>query len=223
MKKVMTIIISVLIVILSGIAGTIGYLLKLTHATWGTTDREADVNLPGDEIVVEPKMASTRAICINATPEEIFPWLLQMGHGRGGFYSYTSLENLVGIGIQNADQIMPEFQKLKVGDTIRLTRANFPSYTVDDIQKNKALILRTNNPAGDETTIGSWVFYLRPITSKQTRLIIRSRLDHQPSFLNTLIWHVVTEPLHFAMEQRMLSGIKERAERGMPLEKAMAV
>lgn len=89
-------------------------LIQPWHVRWGASDAEVMMTLPGDEFLPEPKLLSTRAITINASAAEIWPWLLQLGQGRGGMYSYTWLENLFGANMHNADTILPEFQNLKV-------------------------------------------------------------------------------------------------------------
>ena len=80
--------------------------------TWGTVPSEQSAVLPGDELLVAPAMTTTRAITIDAPPEAVWPWLAQMGQGRGGFYSYDWLENVFGLGIHNADRIEPDWQEL---------------------------------------------------------------------------------------------------------------
>jgi hypothetical protein len=77
-------------------------------------------SLPGDELVEHPNVEATHAITINAPVEEVWPWLVQLGQDKGGFYSHSRLENLVGCRLRNADRIVPEFQHLSVGDAVRL-------------------------------------------------------------------------------------------------------
>jgi hypothetical protein len=150
---------------------------------------------------------STRAISIQATAAEIWPWLVQMGQGRGGLYSYVKLENLANCGMHNADRIIPEYQHLEVGDKIRLSQdENVPYFSVTGIEAGRAIILGGDNPPT------SWSFILDPIDENSTRLIIRYRQDFEPTFGNVLGWRVLTEPIHFNMERKMLQGIKERVE-----------
>ena len=91
------------------------------HRTWGADDREAHEPLPGDELVPEAELQTTRAITIAASPAEVWPWLVQMGQGRGGLYTYEWIENALGAQIHNLDRIDPALQALRVGDRIRLT------------------------------------------------------------------------------------------------------
>src|SRR5687767_14759302 len=105
-----------------GIALAAAYfgVLRPWFLRWGATGAEITATLPGDDIVPTPRCRSTRAIDIAATPEDVWPWLAQMGQGRGGLYSYERLENLVGCDIHNADEVIPELQNIAIGDRIRL-------------------------------------------------------------------------------------------------------
>lgn len=177
--------------------------------------------LPGDELVATPKMVDTRAITIHASAAEVWPWVVQIGQGRGGFYSYDWLENLLGLNIHSADRIIPEFQDLKVGDVVPLEPGG-TGPPVAAIEPNRVLVLggRVDSQAGkayavskpDDYFYSTWVFYLDPIDEKTTRLIVRFRLDWKPSLKNTLAYRFVLEPVHFVMERKMLLGIKQRAE-----------
>jgi len=175
------------------------------HLSWGATDEELQESLPGDELAPHPKLKATHAITINAPVGEVWPWLVQMGQNRGGFYSYTWLENLVGCQMRNADEIVPEWQELKVGDNVWL-HPKAPPTEVVAVEPGRAIVLK-----------GWGAFILEPIDEKTTRLIIRSQGNYDPDLknavLNFLLWRVVFEPVHFIMERKMLLGIKERAEK----------
>jgi hypothetical protein len=130
-----------------------------------------------------------------------------MGQGRGGLYSYEILENLANCDMHNADHIMPEHQNLQVGDKVRLSQdGNVPAFVVSAIDPGLAIILGGDDPP---TT---WSFILEPIDERATRLIIRYRQDFEPTAGNIIGWRVITEPIHFNMERKMLQGIKLRAE-----------
>ena len=138
---------------------------------------------------------------------------MQIGQGRGGFYSYDTLENLIGCDIHNADRILPEFQQLAVGDKVRLGKEGFPYYTVAAIEPKKYLLLRGGDLEEEMSSVEDyWLFYLDEVDAHTTRLIARNRRDYRPDVANFIIWQVITEPLHFLMEQKMLRGIKQRAE-----------
>ncbi len=182
-------------------------LLRPWYSKWGASETEVKKRLPGDEQVPEPNLASTRAITINAPIARVWPWLVQMGQGRGGLYSYERLENLVGCDMHNSGQIIPEHQHLSVGDKVRLSKGEgTPYFVVKAIEPGRAIILGGDDPP---TT---WAFILEPINEDSTRLIIRFRQAYEPSFGNVIAWRVFTDPITFVMERKMLQGIKVRAE-----------
>ena len=177
------------------------------YSKWGATGDEVRKSLPGDDVVPNPVLSSTRAITIQAPVSAVWPWLVQLGQGRGGLYTYERLENLVGCDMHNADRIMPEHQQLEVGDKVRLVpedRGLF--FIVSAILPGRAIIL-----AGDDPPT-TWAFVLEPVDDHTTRLIIRWRQDYERTFGNTLGWRVFTDPITFVMERKMLQGIKVRVE-----------
>jgi hypothetical protein len=180
------------------------FLIRPWHLTWGATNEELKKALPGDDLVQDPKLNATHAITIDAPVEDVWPWLVQMGQNRGGFYSYAWLENLVGCDMHNADQIVPEWQELKVGDDVWL-HPKAPPLKVLLIEPERAIVLEK-----------SWGFFLEPITENKTRLIVRGRGEFNPDLknpiLNLLLWRGIFEPAHFIMERKMMLGIKQRAE-----------
>jgi len=197
------------------IAGSIvlSPVLRPWYCKWGASAEEVVMSLPGDELVPQPRLENTRAITIQAPASAIWPWLVQLGQGRGGLYSYERLENLIGCDIHNADRIMPEHQNLKVGDQVRLTPEDNPAFDVAAMVPDSTLILRGDIPSSQgKPTTWIWIFYLNPIDEDTTRLILRSRLDYALSIGNTLMWRVFTDPIAFNMERKMLQGIKARAD-----------
>jgi hypothetical protein len=193
------------------------------HLRWGATGAEAGCELPGDDLLEHCRMETTRAITIDAPAAAIWPWLVQMGQGRGGLYSYDWLENLVGCDIHSADRIVPELQGLRVGDTFRLGPEGYPFFNVVAINPGREIVLATgphdhgegSRPTAQEYSPEStWAFVLRPIDADRTRLIVRFRGDWEPSAGLTLFNRVLLEPIHFVMERAMMRGIKDRAEVG---------
>ncbi len=187
---------------------------------WGATDAEVAAAMPGDELVPDPLLGYTRAITIDAPPEDVWPWLVQMGQGRGGLYSYDGLENLVGCDIHSADRVLPDFQQLAAGDLIRLGPVGYPCFRVDRVSAPDSLVLVGADPrpphaaaaVDSPTGIATWQWQLRPNPdARGTRLVTRQRLAYPPSLGPSLMWHLV-EPIGFVMERRMLHGIKRRAE-----------
>lgn len=177
---------------------------------WGADPLEEGGYLPGDELMAYADHQSTRAITIRSGPARIWPWLVQIGQDRGGFYSYDWLENLLGLDIHSVDEIDADLQNLEVGDTIAL--ANGVTLEVAQLEPENYLVLRGKS-AGDlpEPPFQfTWSFTLRQSAPARTRLIVRERYRYLGP-----IAPVIVEPASlasFVMSRRMLLGIKERAE-----------
>jgi hypothetical protein len=174
---------------------------------WGAAKDETSRALPGDELLADADIVSTRAIWIDAAPSAIWPWLAQMGPGRGGAYTYDWIENLLGLGMHSADRILPQYQDLKVGDAQRLGSRG-PLLRVARLEPERSLVLRSED--------GNWVwaFSLPPI-GHGTRLISRNRIAAPgASGLVRALNTYLMEPGSLIMERKMLLGIKQRAERG---------
>ena len=184
-------------------------LTRRWYATWGATPAEQQRALPGDDIVAQPRLVVTRAITIRAPAEAIWPWLLQLGQGRGGLYSYQRLENLARCDMHNAGAIQPQWQSPVVGDKVRFGPAPFPYQLIRAIDPGRTLVL--GSAPGESRTPASWVFHLEPVAGG-TRLIVRSRNGYPPGIGQTIVWRVMTDPIFFVMERRMLIGICDRAE-----------
>ena len=187
-----------------GLAGLYAFVIRPWHLRWGATDAEVEMTLPCDELVEHPRLNATHAITIDAPVSRIWPWLVQIGQTRGGFYSYSWLENVVGCRMHNANRIHPDWQELKVGDEVWL-HPKAPPLRVLATEPEKYIALEK-----------CWTFYLQAIDESRTRLIIRGRGDYYPDFKNTLLnfiyFRLIFEPAHFIMERKMMLGIKERAE-----------
>ncbi len=191
------------------IAGTIitSPISRSWYSRWGAVKREVSMSLPGDEFVPSPVLESTRAITIQAPAAKVWPWLVHMGLGRGGLYSYQRLENLAGCEMHNADQIIPEYQDLKVGDKVRLVpEGREPYFIVKAVEKDRAIILWGDDPP---TT---WAFVLEPANDHSTRLLTRWRQDYERTLGNIIGWRGFTDPINFIMERKLLQGIKARVE-----------
>lgn len=136
---------------LAGGAVLAGYatLIRPRILRWGATDEEVAERLPGDEVVDQPRYQTTHAVTIDAPRGQVWPWLVQLGQGRGGLYSYDRLENLFGLGFRSADRIIPELQTLAVGDQVWLAPRDSAVplwFQVLDIQPPQMLVL---GPHGD--------------------------------------------------------------------------
>lgn len=192
------------------------YLLALRRWVlhWGATEVEVSQELPGDDVIPDPAWQSTRAIDIAAPVEEVWPWLAQMGQDRGGLYSYDWLENIAGLDFHNADRIVPEWQDVQVGDTVRFAPGQ-DTLLVSRVEPNQCLVwrlLKREPSSGPVWVDATWSFVLRATDAGHTRLIQRFRFGARPGALG-LVYTAVMEVPHFVMERRMLLGIRERAER----------
>jgi hypothetical protein len=173
---------------------------------WGATPSDLTRVMAGDGLLANPTYSGTTAIIVNAPPEHIWPWLVQIGYQRGGLYSYDWLDRLFGyLDRPSATRILPEFQHLAVGDRIPLGRG--PSWPVAIVEPNHALVLDMRNMGGLDWV---WQFGLYPVDETRTRLISRSRVRAQAMWAR-LLTHAI-EPAGFLMTRRMLLGLKQRAE-----------
>ncbi len=186
---------------------TLLVVLRPWHLTWGATDSDLGMVLPGDGLA--PRVAATHAVTINAPVSAVWPWLAQIGQDRGGFYSYSTIENrLLGAGIRNTDRIHPEWQNVREGDFIRSAR---PDWLGGRFADRTGWWVADVEPERSMTLIGWGTFALQPIDSATTRLIIRTRAGNG-GFLSAPVDVLLLEPGHFFMERRMMLGIKDRAE-----------
>lgn len=172
---------------------------------WAASADEAMCRLPGDELLEEPDIVATRAISIDAPPSAVWPWLVQMGPGRAGAYTYDWIENLFGLNMHSADRIVPEWQRLEVGDVLR-SREDRPGMRVEILKRER--ILSSRSEAGDWV----WTFALVP-ENDSTRLISRNRIAIKGSSAGQRLAMLVMEPGSLVMERKMLLGIRQRAER----------
>jgi hypothetical protein len=204
MKKLL--VLAVIFIVVLGIGGAVAVGIRPWMDQWGATEAEAAARLPGDEFVPDAYASSTRAVTIAATPETVYPWLIQMGADRAGLYSYTLLERAIFCPMSNADRIHPEWQDLAVGDPVRICPGEFgpPPYTVAAIEPGRALVLGHTNPDG--TWAETWQFVIVAQADGGSRLIVRSRTS-----LSDWYWDVI-HPGIFVMERGMMLGIKARAE-----------
>jgi hypothetical protein len=177
---------------------------------WGATAEEVTRAMPGDEIQPHPVFDATRAVTIDARPDEVWPWLVQIGYQRAGWYGYDLLDNA---GVPSSRQIIPELQSLKVGDILPIFTIAY--HRVVAIEPGRYLLTR-----GDEST--SWIFALYPVDEAHTRLVWRIR--NAPYQWTS--WFIGPQLLSdaidlIAVRDNML-GIKERAEGRLPANPEMA-
>jgi hypothetical protein len=195
-----------------GAAATLGpaaYLLffRSRCLNWGARADEIDAKLPGDELLAEPGLVTTRAVNVHAPAGAIWPWLAQMGSGRGGAYSYDWIENLLGLNMHSATEILPEYQDIKIGDELPMGGGG-PVMRVEVADPPRALAVRS----ADQGWV--WIFALLP-DGDSTRLISRNRIAAKAlTPASRLFYLLFMEPGSLVMERKMLLGIKQRAEHG---------
>lgn len=184
------------------------YMIRPWHMHWGATRHEVEEALPGDELSDTKVFKSTRAITVKAPIEEVWPWLVQMGWKKGGFYSYNWLEDFFGMDLHNANSIHEEWQDLDEGDEIWVAPDKYgesAQLQVYSMTPEKSMVLAT-------AVNGGWSFHLRPIDEQTTRLIARFHLSPRNGW-EQLVHYTILEPIHFIMERGMLKGIKKRTEK----------
>ena len=191
---------------LFGLALLYWFPVRRWFGRWGTTRDELTQPMTGDEVISKPTHTATHAVTVNAPPDTIWPWLLQMGYQRGGLYSYDWLDRLFGfLDRPSADRILPEFQHLAVGDKILLGPRE--ELTVTTLEPDRALVLGYN-AHGMEWV---WQFGLYPLADGRTRLVSRGAERYKETPVARL-GMLIMEPAAFIMTRRMLLGLKERAE-----------
>jgi len=211
-KRIILWILGALVLIIA--AGVLLYkpLIQPWHLRYGATDAEVQAALPGDAILTDQVTQATRAIDVHAPAAQAWPWLLQLGQGRGGLYSYDWLENLVGCDIHTLSVIVPDLQNLKQGDTIKIGNfAALPYYRVALIEPQRALVLRVVDAKTGLDGSSTWGFYLDEHSPTLTRLIIRHRDVTAVNSTDKVI-NAIFEPISFVMEQKMLRGLRDHAE-----------
>jgi hypothetical protein len=186
-------------------------LLRGWRRGWGTTEEERALRLPGDELVAErngPTTTRSRSTRRSAT----WPWLVQLGQGRGGFYSYEGLENLAGCQIGNAVEIRPELQQLRVGERIVLHGRSGFGPEVVRLEQERALVL--GGPANEKGSQATWAFYLLEGPDGTTRMLERGRGVAGKGLAEKLGYGpYLMDPVGFGMSKKMLRTIKRLAER----------
>ena len=188
-------------------------LVRPVYLQWGTTPAERNMVLPGDELVFDARYRVDHGVTIHAPAAKVWPWLVQLGQDRGGFYSHDWLERLVGDDVHNADRIHPEWQQLERGDLVRAAQPGYlwgiagddVGWRVNDVIPGRAIVLE------------NWgAFVLVPMNDSTTRFLVRTRGDGTPSMPAVALGPLgvfVFEPAHFIMQRAMMHGIRDRAER----------
>ena len=190
------------------------WTFRWTYLHYGASGGEPIETLPGDDLLPAADLVATRAVTIGATPDQVWPWLAQLGQGRGGFYSYDRLENLVGCEIESADRIHPEWQDVQVGDPFRLHPKL--ALVVAEFNPGHSLVVDGRGRPGEPAPPYdfTWAFVVRRHPGLRTRLIVRERFGY-----TTPASRLVVEPLAAGsalMTRKMLQGIRQRVEAARP-------
>jgi hypothetical protein len=180
--------------------------LRRWFGRWGTTPDDLTRVMAGDAVITNPTHTATHAVTVDAPPDDIWPWLVQLGYQRGGLYSYDWLDRLFGfLDRPSANRVLPEFQHLAVGDMIRLGPRE--ELTVTAVEPSRALVL-SYTAHGMEWV---WQFGLYRLDNNRTRLVSRGT-ERIPNTVGARLGMLVMEPAAFIMTRRMLLGLKQRAE-----------
>ena len=210
--------------VLEGIVGAAGMLadfvtpfLRKARSHWGLDEATAARDYPGDELVPDPRWGWTHGVEIDAPLDRVWPWVAQIGQGKGGFYSYQWLENLAGCEIQNADHIHEDWPRPAVGGELRF-HPKGPPMKIAAVGEGRWFVAHAPfgpevTPSGDPKAGVSWLFFLEPLEGDRTRFISRFRTRYDETWKNRLAMGPTTiESVGFMMDRRMLLGVKERVE-----------
>jgi hypothetical protein len=181
-------------------------LIRPWQLRWGASDEEMARDMPGDAIVASPSFDATRAVTVNAPAENIYPWIVQVGMTRAGWYSYDLLDNLAR---PSAEEILLEHQTIQIGDVIPMSPDGKQGMHVYDFLENKWMLWWDN--LGDST----WVWDIYPLGENQSRLVTRVRMKYR-WFSPAILFSLLIEFFDIVMMRKCMLGIKRRAE-GLPL------
>ena len=197
--------ISTIILVIVGFFSLLLIYLKIIRPWqlhWGASDEEVYRSMPGDDIVSKPSFDATRAVTINASPENIYPWIVQIGLNRAGWYSYDWLDNLAR---KSAEKILPAFQKIEIGDLIPMSPDGKQGVWVKAFRENESMLWW--DKVGDTT----WVWGIYSDGEKCCRLVTRVRMKYRWRSLSA-IFNLIIEFFDFPMMRKCMLGIKKRAE-----------
>ncbi|HUV87000.1 MAG TPA: hypothetical protein VMX79_07790 [bacterium] len=203
LKKLLRGLLYAVLIIVCATGGTVvAYVLVFRpwQLRWGATDEELERAMPGDDLVTNPDLDTTRGVTVEARPEEIWPWLVQIGYRRAGFYSYDRLDNA---GVPSAERILPEYQDLKVGDKIPLDRVNRMEVVVLEPPR----VMLWNLPGRGF----SWAWGLYPLDGRRTRLVTRLHWRYKWRW-PVILGYFMIDVGDFIMMRKCMLGIKRRAE-----------
>lgn len=212
--------------LLGAAAAAYWFIVRPWHFRWGATSAEVSRGWPGDELMARPRTRAVRAVTVTAPPSRVWPWIRQIGRDRGGFYSYTWLENLIGADIRNVYSLIPGLGERQPGDTVWMGPEDRfggqARMVVAKAVRERAMVLVMPEDApralaGETARGGVWSFILDPIDAG-TRLVMLSLGAEASTPSRRLADLLFWEPAHFVMERRMMLTIKRLAEGTLPPE-----
>jgi hypothetical protein len=190
----------------AALAATYVRYFRPRHMRLGASDLEIDRPMAGDELVTNPNYITNRAITIDAPPSNVWPWIVQMGEQRGGFYSYDFIDRMLGMKVHSAHRVLPRFQHLEVGES--LDRQG--NMVVRHVDHGRALVIGPGKP--DEAFDSTWAIAAYPEGKGQTRLVSRVRVRFDRSNLRALFMIAVLDLGQLIMERKWQREIKKHAE-----------
>ena len=204
---------------LAGLLALFFLFVRPWYRGWGADqDGLRNAHLPGDTLLWRGTPHETRAVLIHAPAEQVWPWIAQIGQDRGGFYSYEILEDLAGCEMTNLDHLDPSLQRWKAGDKLWM----YPPRKAGGVGQaplalhspGHALVFYTRRPTTPLTAPpdGTWAFIVEPADRETSHFIMRATAQGRVGLLGTAFERGVFEPIHFAMERKMMEGVKARAE-----------
>ena len=193
-----------IVVVALALGSGVFILCRPWQLSWGATSEELTRGMPGDELVSRPNFNTTRAVTVNARPEDIWPWIVQIGFGRGGWYSYDLFDNL---GRHSAERIIPELQRIRADDLIPMGPGADSGMRVKEFVPDRSILWwsKRNPPT-------TWAWALDPTIDGGTRLVTRVRSRSSWAHPSSMLWRLMFEVADFPMMRKCLLGIKRRAE-----------
>jgi proline iminopeptidase len=207
---------------MSAVGLAYAFLLRPRMLRWGATEDELQVTYPRSRLIPDAKLGSTMAVTLDAPPSKVWPWLVQMGYDRAGWYSWDLLDRF---GIPSSQAIHPEWQSLSAGDRLVSTPDGKYWFDVAAIEPERYLALRFLSVDGRQVASTEWKgprppsfadslweFQLKELPGPRTRLVVRVYSVSRPQLRNSLMGHLFWEPAHFVMQVRQFANLRRRVD-----------